>query len=292
MAIEGFEQRNLAAIMFTDMVGYSGLAQRDEGLARSRYVRRAKPPSGDSEEPPSVTGHRHGHRSRSLLGTFGQMKIEMPRARLNTSDGKTTEWKSRTLRAYQRRTLAADALIAGCYLAGTNTRRVRRALGALFGGAVGKDTVSRVWRKVKSDWDAWNARSLADEPIVRLILDGTVVRVRLDRKATSISLLVVIGVREDGQKVLLAFSDPNGGPGDALAPQLEQIHRRSGDVQVLMVSRGEEAANRAKVAEHGLTFPVALQRHSAVWPLGRRVLQPLVRQLSVKKRVWAVVPSG
>ena len=55
------------------------------------------------------------------------------------------------------------------------------------------------WR-VKSDWDAWNARSLAEEPIVRLILDGTVVRVRLDRKATSISLLVVIGVRADGQK--------------------------------------------------------------------------------------------
>ena len=42
--------------------------------------------------------------------------------------------------------------------------------------------------------------------IVRLILDGTVVRVRLDRKATSISLLVVLGVRADGQKVLLAIS--------------------------------------------------------------------------------------
>src|SRR5947209_20483863 len=98
--------------------------------------------------------------------------------------GRPDKWKSRTLRAYQRRTLAADALIAGCYLAGTNTRRVRRALAALFGGAVGKDTVSRVWRKVKSDWDAWNARSLADEPMVRLILDGTVVRVRLDRKAS------------------------------------------------------------------------------------------------------------
>ena len=65
------------------------------------------------------------------------------------------------MRAYQRRTLAADALIASTYLAGTNTRRVRRALAALFGGAVGKDTVSRVWRKVKSDWEAWNARSLA-----------------------------------------------------------------------------------------------------------------------------------
>jgi putative transposase len=62
--------------------------------------------------------------------------------------------------------------------------------------------VSPTWRKVKSDWDAWNTRSLAEDPIVRLILDGTVVRVGLDRKATSISLLVVIGVREDGQKVV------------------------------------------------------------------------------------------
>jgi transposase-like protein len=58
--------------------------------------------------------------------------------------------------------------------------------------------VSPVWRKVENDWDAWNARSLAEEPIVRLILDGTVVRVRLDRKATSISLLGVIGVRTVG----------------------------------------------------------------------------------------------
>ena len=65
------------------------------------------------------------------------------------------------VRAYQRRTSAADALIASAYLSGTNTRRVRRALAALFGGAVGKDTVSRVWRKVKDDWDAWNGRSLA-----------------------------------------------------------------------------------------------------------------------------------
>ena len=65
------------------------------------------------------------------------------------------------MRVYQWRTLAADALIASTYLAGTNTRRVRRALGALFGGTVGKDTVSRTWRKVKSGWDAWNTRALA-----------------------------------------------------------------------------------------------------------------------------------
>lgn len=108
----------------------------------------------------------------------------MPRARLVGPDGESSEWRSKVLRAYQRRTLAADALIASAYLAGTDTRRVRRALKALFADGVGKDVVSRVWRKVKSDWEAWNARSLADEPmpIVRLILDGTVVRVRLDGK--------------------------------------------------------------------------------------------------------------
>ncbi len=200
----------------------------DMVLARSRYARRGRPSSCDGEGEGAVgaAGHRHGHRSRSLLGSFGRVEIEVPRARLKTADGKTTEWKSQALRTYQRRTLTADALIAGTYLAGTNTRRVRRALGALFGGAVGKDTVSRVWRKVKSDWDAWNARSLADEPIVRLILDGTVVRVRLDRKATSISLLVVLGVRADGQKVLLAIKSMGGESAEAWRTVLDDLIER------------------------------------------------------------------
>uniref|UniRef100_UPI00191E176B transposase n=1 Tax=Microvirga zambiensis TaxID=1402137 RepID=UPI00191E176B len=180
-------------------------AELEAALGRPRYGRKERP-----APPASTHGYRHGSRCRSLTGTFGQTEISLPRARLRTEDGRTTEWRSATLRAYQRRTKAADALIASAYLAGTNTRRVRRALAALFGGAIGKDTVSRVWRKVQTDWQAWNQRSLADEPIVRLILDGTVVRVRLDRKATSISLLVVIGVREDGQKVLLAVKNMGG----------------------------------------------------------------------------------
>ena len=107
-------------------------------------------------------------------------------------------------------TRQVEALIAGVYLAGTNTRRVKRALGALFRGAVGKDVVSRTWRKVKADWEAWCRRDLAGEDVTRLILDGTVVRVRLDRKATSISLLVVLGIRRDGQKVLLAARNMGG----------------------------------------------------------------------------------
>src|SRR6516162_3894458 len=114
-------------------------AELEAVLSRPRYVRSGKRSSTEAGGSQDVTGHRHGHRSRSLLGTFGRVEIAMPRARLNMPEGKTREWKSRALKAYQRRTLTADALIACTYLAGTNTRRVRRALAALFGGAVGKD---------------------------------------------------------------------------------------------------------------------------------------------------------
>jgi putative transposase len=199
-------------------------SELDFALARPRYARR--PEASDGGATAGVAGHRHGSRTRTLTGTFGKTEIAVPRARLKRDDATTIEWTSKALRAYQRRTKAADALIASTYLAGTNTRRVRRALAALFGGAVGKDTVSRVWRKVKTDWDAWTARSLAEEPIIRLILDGTVVRVRLDRKATSISLLVVIGVREDGQKVLLAVRDMGGETTEAWRTVLDDLIAR------------------------------------------------------------------
>ena len=219
----------------------------DAALARPRYGRRAKSRE-DADGDTGATGHRHGSRPRTLMGTFGKVEINVPRARLQASDGKTTEWRSSALRAYQRRTLAADALIASAYLSGTNTRRVRRALATLFSGAVGKDTVSRVWRKVKSDWDAWNARSLVDEPIVRLILDGTVVRVRLDRKATSISLLVVLGVREDGQKMLLAIKSMGGESTEAWRAVLDDLISRGLRRPKLLIVDGAAGLDKAIAA--------------------------------------------
>src|SRR6202008_2983631 len=226
----------------------------DAALARPRYGRSQM---AGNEGRARVAGHRHGSRTRSLTGTFGPIEIAVPRARLTTSEGGTAEWKSQALRAYQRRTLAADALIASTYLAGTNTRRVRRALAALFGGTVGKDTVSRTWRKVKSDWDAWNARPLAEEPIVGLILHGTVVRVRLDRKATSISLLVVLGVRADGQKMLLAIKSMGGESEAAWRALLDCLVRRGLRTPELVVVDGAPSLEKAL----GAVWPdMAVQR--------------------------------
>jgi len=147
----------------------------EAALGRGRYERDAETPKG----------YRNGTRERQLLGSFGPVEISVPRARMAAEGGGTQEWRSAALPRYARMTRQVEALIAGAYLSGTNTRRVKRALAALFGG-------------------------LAGEEVVRLILDGTVVRVRLDRKATNISLLVVLGVRRDGQKVLLAVKTMGG----------------------------------------------------------------------------------
>jgi len=219
----------------------------DIALARPRYGRKSGLPAGDNVAAP-IAGHRHGRRIRSLTGTFGRTEIAVPRARIFGAGGKTAEWQSKVLRSYQRRTRAADALIASAYLSGTNTRRVRRALAALFGAAVGKDTVSRVWRKVKGDWDAWNARSLKDEPIIRLILDGTVVRVRLDKKSTSISLLIALGVRQDGQKVLLAVKNMGGESEAAWRTLLDDLVKRGLKAPELVIADGAPGLEKALAA--------------------------------------------
>ena len=174
----------------------------EAALGRVRYQRRAV----ERER----AGYRHGRRERWLLGSFGPVAISVPRARLTTAKGTRREWHSEALPRYACMTRQVEGLITATYLAGTNTRRVKRALAALFKGAVGKDVVGRVWRKVKADWESWMHRDLGVEDVVRLILDGSVVRVRLDGKATSISRLVVLGVHRDGQKVLLAARNMGG----------------------------------------------------------------------------------
>ena len=225
-----------------------------QALARPRYGRRRVGEAGDG---PAVSGVRNGHRERSLTGTFGKTRIAVPRARLTSEDGGAREWRSTSLRAYQRRTQAADALIASAYLSGTNTRRVKRALAAVFAGPVGKDVVSRTWRKVKGDWDAWSKRSFADEPIVRLILDGTVVRVRLDRRATSISMLVALGVRADGQKVLLSIRNMGGESEAAWRALLDDLVARGLQTPELLIVDGAPGVEKALAA---LWPAVPLQR--------------------------------
>jgi len=69
-----------------------------------------------------------------------------------------------------------------------------------------------------------------------------------------------------GKRVLLVFSNPHCGPCDALAPELEKFHQEHPELEVVMISKGEPKENRAKVKEHGLTFPILLQQQ---WEISR-----------------------
>jgi transposase-like protein len=232
----------------------------EAALGRARYARlktaageRAVAAAGLGNEEAAASGvpsagHRNGRRERQVLGSFGTIAVAVPRARLATADARTTEWVNKTLPAYRRRTREVDALIAGAYLAGTNTRRVGRALTAVFRGAISKSTVSRVWRQIKADWESWNKRDLGQEDIVRLILNGTVVKVRLDKKATSISLLVVLGVRRDGQKVLLAVKNMGGESEAAWRSLLDDLTRRGLKAPELAIVDGAPGLEKALLA--------------------------------------------
>jgi peroxiredoxin len=62
-------------------------------------------------------------------------------------------------------------------------------------------------------------------------------------------------IKRDGLKAL------------TVAPQLEKFYRAHPELEVVMVSKGEPKENRAKVKEHGLTFPIVLQQQ---WEISRR----------------------
>jgi peroxiredoxin len=63
-----------------------------------------------------------------------------------------------------------------------------------------------------------------------------------------------------GGRVLLVFSDPNCGPCDELAPRLQELHLTRPELQVVVISRRDADATRAKAEALGLTYPIVVQK--------------------------------
>lgn len=169
-------------------------AERAEVLAAVRYERRE-----------GRRGYRHGSQPRSVTTGLGETRIAMPRARL-LQDGREVEWQSRLVPRYQRRAAAVDAALLGAYLAGANTRRIKGALAPLLRGApLSKSAISRLVGRLKALFEAWRTQSLVEERIVVLYLDAIALRVRLAQKVSAVPVLVALGVRADGQKVVVAL---------------------------------------------------------------------------------------
>jgi transposase-like protein len=131
------------------------------------------------------TGYRHGARERQLtssLGKIGKTTIMLPRARLKDADGEESEWHSRTIPHYQRRTERVDGALLGSYLSGINTRRLRGALSPLLRGAP-LSKVSRLVGRLRNEFTAWATRDLAAEEVCYISA----------RSRTRVPVLVTLG---------------------------------------------------------------------------------------------------
>jgi transposase-like protein len=151
-------------------------------------------------------GYRNGCERRTLTTEVGTREVRVPRGRLHREDGTTAEFRSEVLPRYARRTKIVDETILGIYLAGANSRRIRKALEPLLGTAhMSKSAVSRVVARLKALFESWDQRHLSEERYAILYLDGFHLKVRLARRVVSVPVLAVLGVAEDGTKVLISL---------------------------------------------------------------------------------------
>jgi putative transposase len=148
-------------------------------------------------------GYRNGKRERWVSTGLGATVIELPRARLGQGE-QEKEWQSRFIERYQRRVRSVDSALLGCYLSGANGRRIRGALSPLLRGApLSKSAISRIVGRLQSLFSQWRKRSLKGESVVFLYLDAMALRVRIANKVVSAPVLVAVGVKADGEKVVL-----------------------------------------------------------------------------------------
>jgi transposase-like protein len=151
-------------------------------------------------------GYRNGSYERRLVTETGPTTLTVPRARIDDGSGKTREHESEIVPKYERRSRRVNEAIVACYLAGANTRRVRKALEPLLGSSqLSKSAISRVVTRLKARFDEWMERDLSQEGSLVLYLDALHLPVRLARRVVRVPVQAVIGVRESGEKLLLSL---------------------------------------------------------------------------------------
>jgi transposase-like protein len=156
------------------------------------------------------------------------------------------EFQNGVLPRYARRRERVDAILAQLYLSGASTRDLRRALAPLLGPrALSRSAVSRVVARLQLAFRTWRTRSLAQEPLAFLYLDGQRVRVRADRGVTTAVVLMALGVRPSGEKVVLALRLVSDETTAAWRTLLEDLTSRGLARPELVISDGSQGAHAA-----------------------------------------------
>jgi len=151
-------------------------------------------------------------RERNVTVGSGTVPVRAPRVndkRVEEETGERQRFSSRILPAYARRSPKVTEVLPILYLRGLSTGDFKPALEGLLGeGASGlsPSTISRLCKEWEGHHERFRKRHLAFTRYAYLFCDGIHVSVRLGEDP-KVCLLIVIGVREDGEKELLAVED-------------------------------------------------------------------------------------
>src|SRR5262249_43571055 len=182
--------------------------------------------------------------------SLGPTTLRVPRARLQQPEGGTEEWGSRVLPRYQRRPARVDEAMLGVYLSGTNSRRLKGALAPLLrGGPLSKDAGSRLVGRLKGDFEEWRQRDLSQEAIRSLMLDGWYPKVRIGRRRVRVPVLVTLGIKADGQRIVLDMRLAGQETTGAWQEVIEQLVARQLGVPLLAIIDGNPGLHAALRAQ-------------------------------------------
>lgn len=180
-------------------------------------------------------------RSRQVTVGSGTFAVKAPRVndRRLDEDGERQRFRSRILPPYMRRSPKVAEVLPILYLRGLSTGDFREALPVLLGkeaGGLSPTVITRLTAQWSREYEAFRKRDLSDRDYVYVWVDGVHFRIRLeeDRLCT----LVMIGVRPDGTKELVAVEDGYRESTESWSELLRDLKKRGMKAPVVAVGDG------------------------------------------------------
>ena len=144
-------------------------------------------------------GYRSGHYKRNLHTRAGDVKLKVPKLKKIT-------FESAIIERYKRREISVEEAMVEMYLAGVSVRRVEDITEALWGTKVSPGTISNLNKKIYEEIEKWRNLPLADH-YSYVYLDGIWMKRSWGGQVKNVSVLVAIGVNEEGFREILGVSE-------------------------------------------------------------------------------------
>ena len=138
---------------------------------------------------------RAGHYERGLHTRAGEVRLKVPKLR-------QLKFETAIIERYRRREASVEEALIEMYLAGVSVRRVEDITEALWGTKVSPGTVSNLNQKIYKRIDQWLKRPI-DGEYPYLYLDGIVLKRTWASEVRNVSILVAVGVSQDGYRKVL-----------------------------------------------------------------------------------------